>query len=108
MIPRLLRHLVASVADEVVQPANGCICCTINGDLLDAAERVLAIQHAVDRIFVETTGLADPLPAGLTFLQTDLCKRTALKAVVTAVGCANFASICSRPTRRWRRSCMPT
>jgi G3E family GTPase len=69
---------------------------------------VPASQPAVDRVFVETTGLADPLPAGLTFLQTDLRKRTALEAVMTAVDCANFASICSRPTRRWRRSCTPT
>jgi G3E family GTPase len=83
--------LVASVADEVVQLANGCICCTINGDLLDAVERVLAIDPPVDRIVVETTGLADPLPVGLTFLQTDLRKRTALQAVVTVVDCANFA-----------------
>jgi G3E family GTPase len=83
--------LVASVADEVVQLANGCICCTINGELLEAAERVLAVEPAVDRIVVETTGLADPLPVGLTFLQTDLRRRTALEAVVTVVDCANFA-----------------
>jgi G3E family GTPase len=83
--------LVASLADEVVQLANGCICCTINGDLLNAVERVLAIQPAFDYILVETTGLADPLPVGLTFLQTDLRKRTALQAVVTVVDCANFA-----------------
>ena len=82
--------LVASVADEVVQLANGCICCTINGELLAAAERVLALEPAVDRIVVETTGLADPLPVGLTFLQTELRQRCALEAVVTVVDCANF------------------
>ncbi len=83
--------LVAAVADEVVQLANGCICCTINGDLLAAVERVLALDPPIDRIVVETTGLADPLPVGLTFLQTTLRARSVLEAVVTVVDCANFA-----------------
>jgi len=83
--------LVDSVADEVVQLTNGCVCCTINGDLLAAAERMLAIEPPVDHLVVETTGLADPLPVGLTFLQTRLRPRTSLDAVVTVVDCANFA-----------------
>ena len=83
--------LVAEVADEVVQLSNGCICCTINGDLLAAVERVLAICPPIDRIVVETTGLADPLPVGLTFLQTTLREQSVLEAVVTVVDCANFA-----------------
>ena len=83
--------LVASVTDEVVQLTNGCVCCTINGDLLAAAERVLALDPPVDRIVVETTGLADPLPVGLTFIQTELRARTSLDAMITVVDCANFA-----------------
>jgi len=83
--------LVAEVADEVVQLTNGCICCSINGDLLAAVERVLALDLPVDRIVVETTGLADPLPVGLTFLQTQLRGECVLEAVVTVVDCANFA-----------------
>jgi G3E family GTPase len=83
--------LVSSVADEVVQLTNGCICCSINGDLYAAAERTLALDPPVDRIVVETTGVADPLPVGLTFLETDLRRRTSLDAVITVVDCANFA-----------------
>ena len=83
--------LVAEVADEVIQLSNGCICCTINGDLYAAVERVLAMQPPVDRIVIETTGLADPLPVGLTLLQTDLKSRCVLESVVTVVDCANFA-----------------
>jgi G3E family GTPase len=83
--------LVSSVADEVVQLTNGCICCSINGDLYAAVERTLALDPAVDRIVVETTGVADPLPVGLTFLETDLRLRTSLDAVITVVDCANFA-----------------
>jgi G3E family GTPase len=83
--------LVSEVADEVVQLSNGCICCTINGDLYAAVERVLVLDPPVDRIVIETTGLADPLPVGLTILQTDLKSRCLLEAVVTVVDCANFA-----------------
>jgi G3E family GTPase len=83
--------LVSEVADEVVQLTNGCICCSINGDLLAAAERVLAMDPPIDRIVAETTGLADPLPVGLTFLQTRLRERTVLEAMITVVDCANFA-----------------
>lgn len=83
--------LVSEVADEVVQLSNGCICCTINGDLYAAVERMLALAPPVDRIVIETTGLADPLPVGLTILQTDLKSRCLLEAVVAVVDCANFA-----------------
>jgi G3E family GTPase len=83
--------LVSSVADEVVQLTNGCVCCSINGDLYAAVERVLALEVPVDRLVVETTGLADPLPVGLTFIQTDLRSRTSLDAIVTVVDCSNFA-----------------
>jgi len=84
-------ELVSRVADQVVQLTNGCVCCTINGDLFAAAERVLALEPRVERIVVETTGLADPLPVGLTFLQTALRSRTSLNPVITVVDCANFA-----------------
>jgi G3E family GTPase len=83
--------LVASVADDVVQLTNGCVCCSINGNLLAAAQQVLELDPPPDRIVVETSGIADPLPVGLTFLQTELRARAWLDAVVTVVDCANFA-----------------
>ncbi len=83
--------LIAEVADEVIQLTNGCVCCTINRDLQSAVERVLSLDPAVDRIVVETSGLSDPLPVGLTFLKTELRRSTVLEAVVTVVDCANFA-----------------
>ena len=82
--------LIAEVADEVMTLQNGCVCCTINGDLFRSVEQVLALDPPVDRIVVETTGIADPLPVGLTFLETGLRGRTVLEAVVTVVDCANF------------------
>jgi G3E family GTPase len=83
--------LIAEIADDVVTLQNGCVCCTINGDLYRAVEQLLELDPPVDRIVVETTGVADPLPVGLTFLETNLRARTILEAVVTVVDCANFA-----------------
>ena len=83
--------LIESVADRVVQLTNGCVCCTISGDLFKAAREILNIEPVIERIVVETTGLADPLPVGLTFLKTELRARCFLEAVVTVVDCANFA-----------------
>lgn len=83
--------LIESVADRVVQLTNGCVCCTISGDLFQAARDLLDIEPPIERIVVETTGLADPLPVGLTFLKTELRTRCFLEAVVTVVDSANFA-----------------
>lgn len=82
--------LAAAISDNVVMLTNGCVCCTINGDLKRGVERLLAMEPGVDRIVVETTGLADPLPVGLTFLCTDPRQRTTLESVITIVDCANF------------------
>ena len=83
--------LISSIGRDVVQLSNGCICCSINDDLFGAAQRVLAMEPRIDRIVVETTGLADPLPVGLTFLRTELRPRTLLDGVITVADAADFA-----------------
>jgi len=60
-------ELVFSISDTMVELSNGCICCSINGELQEAVEQVLARPEPVDLIVVETTGLADPLPVAMTF-----------------------------------------
>ena len=51
----------------MVELSNGCICCSINDELLDAVYRILDRPDPVDYLVVETTGLADPLPVAMTF-----------------------------------------
>src|SRR5512140_3848853 len=53
--------------DNMVKLRNGCICCNINNDLVEAVYRVLERQDQIDYLVVETTRLADPLPVALTF-----------------------------------------
>ncbi len=85
------QELLVKTDDDMVELNNGCICCTINNDLVNAVYRVLERQDKVDYLVVETTGLADPLPVALTFLGTDLRDLTRLDSIVTVVDAENFS-----------------
>jgi len=59
---------------------NGCICCTVRGDLIEILHRLLQRKDPLDAILIETTGLADPAPVAQTFfvddfLQVDYAKK---------------------------------
>lgn len=77
--------------NTMVELSNGCVCCTINEDLINAVYKVLERPEKVDYMVVETTGLADPLPVALTFLGTELRDMTRLDSIITMVDCANFS-----------------
>lgn len=87
------QELIVEVSDDdsVIELANGCICCNINNDLVDAVYRVLEREERIDYLVVETTGLADPLPVALTFLGTELRDMTRLDSIITLVDCENFS-----------------
>lgn len=78
-------------SDSMIELSNGCICCTINNDLMEAVYRVLEREEKVDYLVVETTGLADPLPVALTFLGTELRDLTRLDSIVTLVDAENYS-----------------
>ncbi len=84
-------ELIISSDENMVELSNGCICCTINEDLVQAVYQVLELQEKIDYLVVETTGLADPLPVALTFLGTELRDMTRLDSIITMVDCANFS-----------------
>lgn len=84
-------ELIIATDDDMVELSNGCVCCTINEDLIQAVYKVLEREDKVDYLVVETTGLADPLPVALTFLGTELRDMTRLDSIVTMVDCENFS-----------------
>lgn len=84
-------ELIVSTEDNMVELSNGCICCTINNDLVDAVYQVLERPEKVDYLVVETTGIADPLPVALTFLSTELRDLTRLDSIITVVDAANYS-----------------
>ncbi len=83
-------QLLVSIDEDMIELSNGCICCTINEDLVEAVYRVLERSDRVDYLIVETTGLADPVPIILTFLGRDLKQLTRLDSVITVVDSEAF------------------
>src|SRR5476651_1258996 len=77
-------ELVVGADEEVFEMNNGCICCTVRGDLIRIIEGLMRRKGKFDAIIVETTGLADPAPVAQTFfVDENVSRRTKLDAVVT-------------------------
>ena len=85
-------ELIVDASDDntMVELSNGCVCCTINEDLMNAVYKIMERPEKVDYMIVETTGLADPLPVALTFLGSELRDLTRLDSIVTVVDAENF------------------
>src|SRR5581483_7191797 len=78
--------LIVGADEEVFEMNNGCICCTVRGDLIRIIHGLLRRQGKFDAIIVETTGLADPAPVAQTFfVDENIGSKTRLDAVVTVV-----------------------
>ena len=82
--------LVVSTGQDMVELSNGCICCSINDELMETVDRVISRPGELDYIVVETTGLADPLPVAMTFLGSELREQTRLDSIITLVDAENF------------------
>ena len=77
-------ELVVGADEEVFEMNNGCICCTVRGDLIRIIDGLMRRKGKFDAIIVETTGLADPAPVAQTFfVDENVGKRAKLDAVVT-------------------------
>ena len=83
-------ELIVSADGDMVELENGCICCSINNDFLDAIFRVLNREHRLDYLIVETSGVSDPLPVVLTFLRSELRERVRVDSIITIVDAADF------------------
>ena len=76
--------LIVGADEEVFEMNNGCVCCTVRGDLVRILDGLMKRKGKFDAIIVETTGLADPAPVAQTFfVDEDVQAKTRLDAVVT-------------------------
>lgn len=83
-------QLVIDTEDEVVELNNGCICCTVRDDLIQAIHNIIETRH-VDKIIIETSGLADPAPVMQSFLiDEQLILKTEIDALITVVDASNI------------------
>ena len=84
-------ELVIDADEEIFDMNNGCICCTVRGDLIRILSGLLKRADQLDGILIETTGLADPSPVIQTFfVDDDLRERLALDDNVTMFDAKNF------------------
>ncbi len=90
-------ELIVSSTDEMIELANGCICCTIRGDLVAAVKQVL--EKNIEYILIETSGMSEPGPVANTFLTGELRLYCKLDGIITVVDAENlYAAIGHGPT----------
>ena len=76
--------LVETSGEQIIEMNNGCICCTVRGDLVRIIDGLMRRKGKFDAVIVETTGLADPAPVAQTFfVDENVGRKTRLDAVVT-------------------------
>ena len=85
--------LVVDTDEEVFEMNNGCICCTVRGDLIRIVGGLVKRRGKFDGIIIETTGLANPAPVAQTFFVDEGVRaRTRLDAIVTVVDAKNLTA----------------
>ena len=78
--------LVLDAEEEIFEMNNGCICCTVRGDLIRILGNLMKRKDRFDQVVIETTGLADPAPVAQTFFMDDeMAAQLRLDAIVTVV-----------------------
>jgi G3E family GTPase len=83
--------LIVDADEEVFEMNNGCVCCTVRGDLIRILEGLMKRGQKFDGILVETTGLAKPAPVAQTFfVDDDVRAKTRLDAIITLVDAKNI------------------
>ena len=86
-------QLVIQSDEELFEMNNGCICCSVRGDLIRILGRLLKRKDRLDGILIETTGLANPAPVAQTFFTDDEMRRSfRLDAIVTVVDAKHVAA----------------
>jgi G3E family GTPase len=85
------QELVINAEEEIFEMNNGCICCTVRGDLIRILGNLIARRDRFDRIVLETTGLANPGPVAQTFFVDEAIRdKFALDGIVTMVDARHF------------------
>ena len=82
--------LISRRAQNIVELANGCVCCSMQGDLLRAIRQVTDGARNIDYILLETSGLSDPLPVAASILNNGPDNAVRLDGIVTLVDAMNF------------------
>ena len=85
--------LSEKIDEELIEVMNGCLCCTVRGDLVEGLKRLYHKIEDFDAIIIETTGLADPAPVAQTFFINDeINAKFVLDGIITVVDSKTIVS----------------
>ena len=84
-------HLIKKKSDDKIVLNNGCLCCSFSGDLVKTLDDTLNLKSKFDRIIIETSGLADPIPIVQTIVSDQIIsEKIKFKSLITVVDAVNF------------------
>lgn len=82
--------LIEKSTEEIIEISDGCMCCTVRKDFIEAIDRLLASGKPIDHIIIECSGMSDPLPIAQSFLMNDMQQRVKLDSIICVVDAENF------------------
>jgi G3E family GTPase len=82
--------LIERSIEEIIEISDGCMCCTVRKDFIEAIERLLASGKLIDHIIIECSGMSDPLPVAQSFLMNDMWWRVKLDSIICVMDAENI------------------
>lgn len=82
--------LIEKSTEEIVEISNGCMCCTVRKDFIEAIERLLSSGKLIDNIIIECSGMSEPLPIAQSFLMNDMNGRVRLDSIICMIDAENI------------------
>jgi len=85
--------LIEKSTEELIEVSNGCMCCVVRKDWMDAIERLLDSGKQIDAILIEASGASEPLPIAQSFLMNDMWGRVRLDSIICLIDALNYESL---------------
>lgn len=82
--------LISQVNEDTIELKNGCVCCSTRGDLLMAAQRIVAEERDIDRVIIEASGVSRPENIARTFESNEFTQRFSVQSILTLIDVASF------------------
>jgi len=91
-------NLIEQSTEELIEVSNGCMCCVVRKDWMDAIERLLDSGKEIDAIVIEASGASEPLPIAQSFLMNNMGGRVKLDSIICLVDALNYEELLTNHT----------
>lgn len=89
-------HLINNSENQIIELNTGCMCCLVRKDIISAVEDLITLNPDLDYLFVEASGLSDPLPVAQTFIHNNLEGKIQLDTIINLIDSSSFMQNFSR------------